>query len=246
MGKKRNSQKKKSALINNLTIHNLNWLELSALGFSIWFILYPKPYEILLIILLLFPIVGIFLNGIHRPSIITLVEIGKDKNGNNEYDVADFIDIISWAILLRVIIDYDLENFYSLIIPGAVTFALVLIILFSTHKLIASSTQNKWWIYCSLLFNIFVYSYAGTCAVNCTFDNSKPQVYKTTILNKRTSEGRRSTSYLVEITPWGNRSEKEEINISKTQFEKLYVGDHINVDIKKGLFNIPWYYVEDN
>ncbi|GAB0155409.1 hypothetical protein CHRYSEOSP005_06700 [Chryseobacterium sp. Alg-005] len=246
MGKKKNSQRKKPGLISKLTIHNLNWLEWSAIFFSIWFIFYPKPYEFLLIILLLFPIVGILLNGIHQPSIITLVKISKDENGNDEYDVADFIDIISWAILIRVIIDYDFESFLSLIIPGAVAFVLVVIILFSTHQLIASSTKNKWWIYCSLLFNIFVYSYAGTYAINCTFDNSKPQVYKTTILSKRISEGRRSTSYLVEITPWGNRSEKEEISISKTQFGKLYVGDHINVDIKKGLFNIPWYYVEDN
>ncbi len=47
----------------------------------------------------------------------TLVEISADKNGDDKYDVADFIDIAAWIIFLRVVLDFEFESIYSMIIP---------------------------------------------------------------------------------------------------------------------------------
>lgn len=175
----------------------------------------------------------------------SLVEISADKNGSDKYDVADFIDVAAWVILIRVLLDYEFESFYSMIIPGTIACVIILAILFLTHKLIKNTTRNKWWIYTSLIFNVSLYSYAGTYAANCTFDYSAPAVYKTEVLEKRISRGRKGRrTYYVKVAPWGHHYDTEEIKVAPVQFAELNPGDTINIDLKEGLFNIPWYYIE--
>lgn len=242
----KNSGEKKSNAVtfSKLTLHKLDWLEWITIGLAIWFFIYPRPYNILLGILLAIPVIGLLLNGLHKPSMATLVEISADKNGEDKYDVADFIDVAAWVILIRVLLDFEFESFYSLIIPGTITCLIILTILFLTHKLIAKTTRNKWWIYTSLIFNVSLYSYAGTYAANCTYDYSEPTIYESEVLEKTISRGRRSTTYYVEVAPWGHHYDKERISVSGIQFAELNIGDKINIDLKKGLFNISWYYIE--
>jgi hypothetical protein len=204
-----------------------------------------QPYGILLGILLIIPISGLLLNGIHKPSMASLVEIDLDENGDKKYDVADFIDFAAWIILARTLMDFEFESIYSLLIPGTIALSVILMILFSTHKLIETSNRSKWWIYSSIIFNISLYSYAGTYAANCAYDYSTPEVYKTEVLDKKIySRKRGRKSYYIEIAPWGHHLDKEEMKIPKSHFEELTVGEEVSIDFKKGLFNIPWYYIE--
>ena len=232
--------------LSKLTFHKLDWLEYVTIILSIWFFLLPKPYIILFVVLLCIPILGLVLNGLNgRPSIASLVDVSEDRNGNDKYDVSDFIDFAAWAILGRIFRDYDFESFYSLIIPGAVAFCIMLIILFATHKLIEATTKSKAWIYCSLLFNILLYSYAGTYGVNCVFDSSEPTAYDVEVVHKREKKGRRgSRTYYIEVTPWGHRYDKEEIRISSAEYEDIEIGETIEIDLKEGLLGIPWFYIE--
>lgn len=245
---RRNSQKLKRSkfTLSKLTFHKLDWLEYLTIGLGIWFLFYPKPYIFLFSALLFIPIIGLVLNGITgRPSIASLVEISKDEDGSDKYDVADFIDFAAWIILIRVLLDFEFESFYSIIFPGTIAFAIVLIILFTTHKIIDNTAKNKTWIYLSLVFNVFLYSYAGTYGVNCIYDKSEPKVYETKVIDKRISKGRRGReTYYVKVNPWGHHYDKEEISVSRNQYDELQIGQTIRIDLKKGLFNIPWYYME--
>jgi hypothetical protein len=245
---KSNSPKEKENKItlSKLTFHKLDWLEYITLGLGLWFLFYPKPYVILFTALLCMPILGLFLNGITgRPSIASLIEISKDTDGNDKYDVADFIDFAAWIILLRVILDFEFESFYSMIIPGTIAFSIMLIILFTTHKLIDNSTKSKSWIYLSLFFNVFLYSFAGSYGANCVYDKSKPKVYNAEIVDKRIIKGNKGRkTYCVKVTPWGHHHDKEEISVSSSHYDEIQIGQKIKIDLKEGLFNIPWYYIE--
>lgn len=240
------NKKRSKVTLSKLTFHKLNWLEYITIGLSLWFLFYPKPYTILFTVLLCIPVVGLLLNGLSgRPSIASLVEISKDNNGDDKYDVADFIDFAAWVILIRVLIDFEFESFYSLILPGTITFIIMLVILFSTHKLIDNTTKSKTWIYLSLIFNVFLFSYAGTYGVNCVFDNSEPIVYETEVIDKRISKGRRGRkTYYVKVNPWGHHYDKEEISVANSQYEEIQIGQTIKIDLKEGLFHIPWYYIQ--
>jgi hypothetical protein len=241
------SQNRQESRFSKLSFHKLDWLEYISLGLGIWFLLYPKPYEILFTILLCMPILGLLLNGINgRPSIASLVEITKE-DGRNKYDVADFINFPAFIILIRVLLDFKFESFYSLVIPGTIAFVMMLMVLFLTHKVIEKSTKNKTWIYLSLLFNVLLYSYAGTYAANCVYDHSEPSVYQAEVIGKSIeTSGRGGKSYYVTVTPWGHRSDLEGISVSRVQYEKIQIGQTVNIDLKQGLLNIPWFYIEQN
>lgn len=245
---KKNRQKanRSEGILSKLTFHKLDWLEYITIGLGLWFLIYPKPYEILFTALLCMPIIGLFLNGINgRPSIASLVEITKDDDGSNDYDVADFIDFAAWILLIRVLIDFEFESIYSMIIPGTIAFGIMLIILFATHKIIKKTTKNKTWIYLSLVFNISLFSYAGTYGVNCVYDNSVPKVYETEVIDKRITTGRKGRkTYYVKVNPWGHHYDIEEISVTSSKYTKIQIGHTVKIDLRKGLFNIPWYYIE--
>lgn len=228
----------------DITFHKLDWLEWITMGLGIWFILYPTPYKPLFVLLMIIPILGMVLNGMRgRPSIASLVEITTDE-GKDKYDVADFIDFAAIAILIRVLIDYEFESFYSLILPGTIGFAMVLIILIATHRLVVHTSKNKFWIYGSLFFNVFLYSYAGTYGLNCVFDDSTPKVYDVQVIDKHISKGRRHTSYYLKVTPWGHHHDPENVSVSRSQYDETQIGEMVKLDLKEGLFNIPWYFIE--
>lgn len=230
---------------SKLTFHKLGWLEWISVALSLWFWIYPHPYKVLFTLLLLMPIIGLVLNGLNgRPSIATLVEISQDSNGEDEYDVADFIDLPAFAILIRVLLDFEFEDYYSLILPGTIAFILMLLFLFLTHNYIINTRKSKWWIYSSLLFSICLYSYSGTYGINCAFDNSIPEVYSTQVLDKRISVSRRSRIYYIKVKPWGVHKESEEISVPASQYGDIQIGESVNIDLKQGVFNIPWYYIE--
>jgi len=241
-----NQEKKQSKVtLSKLTFHQLDWLEWITLGVGFWFLIYPKPYTFLFSILLTLPIVGLVLNGLNgRPSISSLVAITKDDDGNDKYDVADFIDFAALVLFVRLLIDFEFESFYSLLLPGSIAFVVMLLLLFGTHKHIASTEKNTTWIYVSLLFNVLLYSYSATYGVNCVYDSSTPKVYKAKVLDKSISKSKRHTSYYVKVTPWGHHYDAEEISVSANQYGALQLGETVNVDYKEGVLGIPWYYIE--
>lgn len=216
------------------------------MGLGIWFLIYPKPYTILFTALLCMPVLGLILNGLTgRPSIASLVEISEDKDGDDKYDVADFIDFAAWIIFIRVLIDFEVESFYSLLLPGTIAFSIMLIVLFTTHKIIENSTKSKAWIYLSLLANVCVYSYAGTYGANCVYDNSTPTIYHAKVVDKRVRVSRKGRkTYYVKVTPWGHHYDREEISVAQNQYNRIKIDETVEIDLKKGLFTIPWYYIE--
>ena len=239
-------KKKVKTTLSKLTFHKLDWLEWTTIGIGFWFVFFSKPYAILFTLLLIIPILGLVLNGLNgRPSIASLVEITKKDKGGNKYDVADFIDLAAIAILIRVLKDFAFESFYSLIIPGAITFSGMLIILFVTHKRIGETTKNKTWIYSSLLFNVFLYSYAATYGANCVYDTSEATVYEAKVIDKHTHRGRKgSRTYYVKVTPWGHHYDPENISVPYDQYERIQIDEKVKIDLQDGLFGIQWYHIE--
>lgn len=224
-------------------LHQLDWLEYISIGLCLWFVFYPRPYEILLSALLLLPFVGMFLNGLNKPSIASLVEI--DRNAKEEYDVADFIDLPAWAILVRTLIDYETDSYLTVIVVGTVAFVAICLFLLVTHQQISDSNKDKWWIYGSIVFSFFVYSYSAVIALNCTFDYSEPKEYQTEVIDKHISKSRKGRrTYYVKVKPWGHHYDAENISVSSEEYEQYQIHDKVEVEYKKGLLGIPWYYLD--
>ena len=237
MGKRKKKKEKR------LKDQKIVWLERVAWIFSLWFVFYPSPYRVLLIILLALPILGMFLNSKNQPTICSLITINKDSK--RKFDVIDFIDMPALAIFLRVLLDFELDNYSMLLIVGTISFLVVVLVLFTTHKLVKASSKSKTWLYLVIIFNISLYSYGATAAINCAFDYSKPKVYESEVIDK--TKSRRSkggTTYYIKINPWGHHLDAENIRVPYSQYKEIEIGETIKVDYKKGYLGIPWYYVE--
>jgi hypothetical protein len=152
-------------------------------GICFWFLSYPHPYKVAFTIVLALPIIGLILTGISRPSLASLVSISV-PDGKNKYDLADFIEVPGFVILIRVLIDYNFESFYRIIKVGTVGFIILLVLLGVTHRLVENSNKNKWIIYLKVVGNIAIYSYAATYGVNCVYDGSEAKVYHTVSTNQ--------------------------------------------------------------
>jgi hypothetical protein len=241
---KRQNKRLKNKL-SKLTFHKLDWLEWISLILAVWFFIYPKPYEVLFTCLLIMPVIGLFLNGITgRPSIASLIQISKDNKCDDKYDVADFIDAPAWILTLRVLIDFEFESFYSMIIPGVIAAILILVFLYFTQSIIINTTKDKTWIVLSLVTNIVIYSFAGTYGANCVYDKSTPKVYAAKVIDKRISKGRRHKTYYIKVEEWGHHYDPENISVTQSQYNEININQYVNIDYKKGLLGIPWYYIE--
>jgi len=226
-----------------ITIHKLDWLEKISIVLCLWLLFYPHPYKLIFTIVLSLPIIGLILNGVERPSLVSLVSISKEE-GENKYDLADFIEFPGPVILMRVLMDFEFESFYSILKVGTVGFIILLIVLFATHKIINKKYPDKSLIYLIIIGNIALYSYAATYGVNCVYDNSEPKIYYTKVIDKSISRGRRHTSYYLKVEPWGHHLDPEEIRVTREQYYETEIGQTVKVVYKKGLFNIPWYYID--
>lgn len=226
-----------------VALHKLDRLEWLSIALSAWFWMYPHPYKLAFAIVLCLPIVGLILNGIGKPSIASLVSISTDNNGI-KYDFADFIEIPGLVILVRVLIDFEFESFYSILKVGTVAFILLLLLLRATHKMLENTDKHRGIIYASVIGNIAIYSYAATYGVNCVFDNSPPKVYEARVISKSISHGRRHTTYYLHIEPWGNHHDVEDISVARSQYDVTEAGDTVSIDYMEGLLGIPWYHVE--
>jgi len=226
-----------------VTLHKLDWLEWISIGLCIWFWFYPHPYKIAFGLVLSLPIIGLILNGLSRPNLASLVSISNQKD-DDKYDLADFIEFPGLVILVRVLIDYEFESFYSILKVGTIGFILLLLILGATHKLVDKANPNKSLIYLTVIGNIAIYSYAATYGINCVFDNSEPKVYQAKVIDKSISKGRRHTTYYLRVEPWGDHRDAENISVATSQYNETAIGQTVSIDYKEGLLNIPWYHIE--
>jgi hypothetical protein len=69
-------------------------------------------------------------------------------------------------------------------------------------------------------------------------------VYEAEVIDKRIHKGSKGrTTHYIKVNPWGSH-DKEEISVPEAQFSEIDIGEKVRIDVKEGLFNIPWYYIE--
>lgn len=175
---------------------------------------------------------------------------GKEDDGNlktNDFLFSIYFPAIS--IMYNVFVDFEFENLYNLLISGTFVFGIMIILLFLTHRSIPSNRRNKLTIYFFLFLGLGIYSFSGIYGANCMYDFSEPKIYKVKVVDKnQTIIGGYKTpgpvKYFFRISQWGDHKDEEKIRIGKKLYNKIKKGDFVNVNLKKGVFNVPWYYLD--
>lgn len=216
----------------------LNGISLVA---GLWYIFIANPYSLVTAINLILPIVGIFI--LYREN--GRIKLFKDDNSPYpSISITFLIPLV--ALMIRGILDFDILDYTNAWVYVFLITPIVLIILVRIGKseFKGESKIDTLIIYPVLIAFIGVYVFFGSVLINCTYDNSTPLRFESTVLKKRISDGKNSTRYLLTITPWEGVEEDTEVSLPKSKYESLEANDKIIVYQQKGLLNIPWFYVK--
>ncbi|WP_375579362.1 hypothetical protein ABWH96_20545 [Marivirga tractuosa] len=200
---------------------------------------YPRPYELITLIALIFPV--FILASLH--FFRGLIRIDQKNNSGYPSTIYGFI-LPGMALALRSFIDFNILEYSNFWLPAfAVTIATSLIMFSTTSELKFKKAID----YVTAIFIVvfvFVYSYGGIINYNCIYDESEPKVYSSEVLHMRISTGK-STSYYLELKAWGPVAETEDVSISKSLYDRIEVGESVNIYLMKGKINIPWFTITE-
>lgn len=79
--------------------------------------------------------------------------------------------------------------------------------------------------------------------INCHYDESQPDKYNVTVLDKKIEKGKNSTTYSLTISPWKSDSVQSKVSVSRDFYERTNQHDEIHVYQQSGLLGIPWFYL---
>ncbi len=203
-----------------------------------WTLLFPRPYAYAVMASIIMPIIGLVVIA----NFSGLIRIGH-KKGSAFPSVIYAVLVPGLALLLRALQDFSIFSYSKIWIPMVVIAVGCMIIAnWNSKEYSYRSRADLMDMLGSMLFT-FAYGYGALVTANCLFDQSEPQVFQARVLDKRTTSGRHSTSYHLDLSPWGQREEADDVTVSKQVFDRAYVGGDVNVYLMEGRFGIPWFEV---
>jgi len=213
-------------------------LTASAFVVSGWAFIWPQPYGIVVPALLLFPVLALLLVKISG-GIIHL-----NDNKDSAYPTVMYcIFIPGFMLLMRALLDYNVLDYSNTWAPSILVTVFAMVVALIGNKEFAFKKAKDYLSAALIIPFFFCASYGGLILLNCYYDQSEEQAFQSVVLSKRTSSGKH-TSYYVELTPWGKQTEAEEVSIDSDLYDQFEAGDTAYVYLKKGQFDVPWFWVE--
>jgi hypothetical protein len=143
--------------------------------------------------------------------------------------------------LVKSIGDYEIYRFQNALILIIISTLFVFFLLYKTG--INNALPKSGQIFMMLLMS-FIYSYGSIITINCKFDESKPQIIYTTVESVNVNHNK-GIHYYLYLKPWEEQASPGNVEVSGAMYAHHPVGSNITVNLKHGLFNIPWFTVSD-
>ncbi|MDR3711232.1 MAG: hypothetical protein P4L51_00330 [Puia sp.] len=148
-----------------------------------------------------------------------------------------------FLLLIKSLGNYTLLQTGPLWLPAFVISGIVFVVFFfpGVNKSVGSIRGQV------VIITVFslIYGFGSARQINCFFDNSRPEIYETTVVDHRVEYGK-STSYLLTLGPWGPRRDEKETEVKKSLYNATRIGDTVKINCKQGLLRIPWFSVTKN
>lgn len=162
---------------------------------------------------------------------------------NSPYPSLGSLTFMMLAVLgLRAVWDEEVMSYAHFWMPFAIL-SVVMFALFMCHEWKYRSRKFAFYAYaCAVLFFSVGYSHSVIVLYNDILDHSNPMVYRTVVKDKYISGGKTRTHNLI-LAPWGEQTEDETTNVSRSLYNKVNEGDTVSVKVYGGRFGLPYYYI---
>jgi hypothetical protein len=210
------------------------YTEWAGWGLALWIFFYPSPYKLSIIAGMAYPFLAVALCFLYRGL------IRGDGGKKSPYPtVLTTIIVVPMMVAYRAIVDVNILSYRN----GWILMIIASLILFVSYQVPTGGftfrKKADIWTFFLVLLLLMAYGYGTVTLTNAMADSSQPVVYPTVITNKRVSSGKSRTYYL-ELKKWGDLTEDEEVSVHRSQYDSFAVGDSITVNLRPGVFRMPW------
>jgi hypothetical protein len=147
------------------------------------------------------------------------------------------------GLMIRGLLDFELLEYSRILIYTPFAGALIAVVCLGASRELGWRTSKARLNILLMTFLCCAYSYGAIVTANCAFGHQGGQKFEARILEKRVSDGK-STTYYLKLSPWGPRTQPEEVSVAKWQYEEGNVEDEVAVNLWDGVLGIPWFEVE--
>lgn len=207
----------------------------------LWYFFYPTPYQLLTVLVLLLPIIGLTIVYTKKGLVRLFVQ-----EGGMYINLGASIGILPLGLMLRGLLDIELVTY------DKVWVATIICSILGTGLVcyVASKELKHYKIgefLASLVFIgavVFAYCFYSIVHINTTFDNQHYQVHHTQVIDKRISGSDDEEYYLI-IKDSLSGILCEEVKIYEELYENIKKQDSVTIYLKPGILKMPWIrYVE--
>jgi hypothetical protein len=211
----------------------------TARGLAAWALFYPEPYWLVIALCAALSLAGVGLHLFSRGYL--RIEFANEKTKDPRPDIGGLVWLPALMLLLRAMIDFSFVDRAMLVVSSAALSAVAAVAL-CWH--IAAWRRSFLRVFCVFLC-AWTYTYGAVAEADVLFDNNRPVVFPTKVVKLKISRGSKHTSYDVTVEPWGPEHVNDEINVSRSYYAQLHVGDRACIYQGPGWLGIRWYSLGD-
>ncbi|MBI3728697.1 MAG: hypothetical protein HY254_10265 [Burkholderiales bacterium] len=205
----------------------------AAFVLSIWMIIFPQPYQLLMLVLLAMPWLALLLmktaKGVYQIDGNT-----KDIKPN----LAIMIFMPGLALMMRAVTDFNLVN-YTPVLQMALACSLTFTAL-ALH--LDRPLRSKPVMILVFTAISFAYGYGAAGLLNAKLDHSTAETYQVQVLSKHISRGKH-TSYHLQLAHWGPVRHADDVTVESELYNGIVTGGMACVALHKGSLHLPWFVV---
>ncbi len=187
------------------------------------------------LVLLLFPLLGVLLM-LFSKGLIKLVS--NSSRSARLWLMLGYVLPI-FMMLIKSLGEYEISDKSHLWIPFIGMSLTMTVALFFTG--INRTIPVKGQIILMILVGA-MYGYGAIVQINCEFDRSDPKVIST-MIDGKWIEHTKGTHYHLKLVSWDANKQPKDIEVAGSTYDRYQPGNSIDVELKTGVLNIPWFYI---
>lgn len=198
-----------------------------------WAFLAPRPYELVIGLLMALPWVAILLVAASRG----LFRIDGRRNDAHPNLAAVALGP-ALVLALRAYFDVHLVAWTDIFVPAIIGGAVLSLAEWAVDREVRRRPLAL------LALVPFALIYAGACVTlgNTLLDRSPAEIMRTTVLDKHVESGKHTTWYLT-LAPWGPFREATNVTVAKDFYAAVAPRQNVCVHLRAGAFKISWFLV---
>ncbi|HEY3848957.1 MAG TPA: hypothetical protein VGL95_17775 [Acetobacteraceae bacterium] len=202
-----------------------------AIAASVWCVVFPYPYYVVLALTLAIPWLAVYL-VIRSHRLLRLLAPAHDPHPN----FTNSFLLPGLALMMRAFVDTNTVGWLhqlAVTVIGSVLVGLGVAIVHGRFRL--GRTQVL-----AVLFAGMPYAYGLGMITNQYLDGSSPTIYRTTILGKD-APAAPVMAWNVQLAAWGPRRIRGDAAVRASVYESVEPGQEVCVALRPGAFGIPWF-----